>query len=87
MFRDYKNARAFKKAQETVADGDIVCGTYSDDGDPLYFTAPRESTEEEIRDRAFAARNGRPLSRVERHLVELAASRSADGGIQDNVGG
>ena len=35
MFRDYKNARAFKKAQETVADGEIVCGTYSDNGDPL----------------------------------------------------
>ena len=88
MFRDWKirnrkNTRAFKKAQETVVDGDIVCGTYSDNGEPLYFTAPRESSEEEIRDRAFTARNGRPLSRVERHLLELATARSADSGAQD----
>ncbi|MCH2506588.1 MAG: hypothetical protein MK125_13695 [Dehalococcoidia bacterium] len=80
MFRDYKNARAFKKAQETVADGEIVCGTYSDNGDPLYFTAPREATEDEIRDRAFAARNGRPLSQVERHLLELAEGQRANAG-------
>ena len=80
MFRDYKNARAFKKAQETVADGEIVCGTYLDDGEPLYFTAPRESTEQDIRDRAFEARNGRPMSRTERHLLELAEGRKVNAG-------
>ena len=80
MFRDRKNARAFKKAQETAVDGEVVCGTYSDNGDPLYFTAPKESSEEEIRDLAFPARNGRPLSRVERHLLELAERQRANAG-------
>tara|TARA_R110002020_G_scaffold94671_5_gene227586 strand:- start:3506 stop:3751 length:246 start_codon:yes stop_codon:yes gene_type:complete len=80
MFRDLKNARAFKKASETAAEDEIVCGTYTDDGEPLYFTAPREATEDEIRDRAFAARNGRPLSTVERHLLELAESQRPNAG-------
>jgi len=80
LFKDRKNVKAFKKAQEKAGDDEIVCGTYSDNGDPLYFTAPREATEDEIRDRAFAARNGRPLSQTERHLLELAEGQRTNAG-------
>ncbi len=80
MLKKRRNARAFQKAQDQAADGEIVCGTYLDDGEPLYFTAPRESTEQEIRDRAFEARNGRPMSRTERHLLELAEGQKINAG-------
>jgi hypothetical protein len=75
LFKDRKNVKAFKKAQEKAGDDEIVCGTYDDNGEPLYFTAPRGTSEEEIRNLAFAAKNGRPLSLLENGLLDMAEER------------
>ena len=75
LFKNRKNSKAFKKAQESAGDEEIVGGTYDSNGEPLYFTAPRGATEEEIRDLAFASRNGRPMSNLENGLLSMAEER------------
>ena len=75
LFKNRKNSKAFKKAQGNAKDEEIVCGTYDSNGEPLYFTAPRGATEEEIRNLAFASRNGRPMSNLENGLLNMAEKR------------
>lgn len=58
--------------------GLTVCGTLLASGEPRYFLAPETVTEDELRERAFEIREGRPMHRVERFALGVAlAEREA----------
>lgn len=68
---------SFADASEACPEGHQVCGTYRGEK-PVYFLAPADASDEEIRDLAFELRHGRPIG-VERdlgHLAELLGVRA-----------
>ena len=75
MLKTFRNKKAFQRASETAADDEIVCGTLIDDK-PVYFTMPKEATEDEVRAKAFEVRTGRSMSRVEETLLSKAETTS-----------
>lgn len=54
--------------------GMSVCGTFKD-GKPLYFLASPDATDDRIRELAFEAQNGRPMTEDELRLLNLVKSR------------
>jgi hypothetical protein len=49
-----------------------ICGTLLKSGAPRYFLMPAAAPDEDIRDRAFAVREGRDISDYEKLLLEQA---------------
>ncbi len=76
MFRNLRNRRSFQKTLADTDDGEMVCGTVDLDGNPLYFTMPREATDREVRAEAFRVRHGRRMSHLEEKLLDIAEMRS-----------
>ena len=70
MFKKSKNKRSFERAKATAADDEIVCATLKDDK-PIYFTMPEDSSQADVRAKAFEIRTGREMSKVERALVDI----------------
>ena len=69
---DYLAAAAAAKEHDLS-----VCGTYRGDK-PIYFLAAKEASDEQLRDAAFEAQNGRPMSEGERQILAAALERSPD---------
>lgn len=59
---------AFQRAKESAGEGEVVCGYTDENGQPHYFVVKADATPEEMRARAFHAKHGRPMSRVEEML-------------------
>lgn len=71
-----ENKRAFKEAQRKAKkSGSTVCGVLHD-GVPVYFTVPKDASQPQIADAAFAAVNGRPRTDTERMLGHMAESQA-----------
>ena len=70
MFKQFKNRKAFARAEEAKADNEIICATLIDEK-PVYFTMPSSASESEVREKAFEVRTGREMSKIERTLVEI----------------
>lgn len=85
-----RNRAAFLKAQRAAGEDGRVCGTYSEDGEPLYFVVSRDATDDEVRLRAFEAKHGRPMNHAE-ELLAMAQSgdlvREAEAAIGRYLGG
>ncbi len=76
MFTRRRERKAFQKTKAAAADGAVmVCGTYGPDGDPRYFTMPKEATDAEIAERAFQVRYGRPQTEAELFLKRVIDER------------
>lgn len=60
-----------KASAEAAEHGLSVCGTFKE-GRPLYFLVDAEATEGDVRDAAFEAVNGRPISDDERQMIAEA---------------
>tara|TARA_B100001750_G_scaffold245772_1_gene266222 strand:+ start:226 stop:456 length:231 start_codon:yes stop_codon:yes gene_type:complete len=75
MLKTFRNKKAFQRANESANDDEIVCGTLIDDK-PVYFTMPKDSTEDEVRARAFEVRTGRSMSKIEETLLSIAETTS-----------
>lgn len=73
MFKTFRNRRAFEQAAQQAGDDEIVCGTLIDDK-PVYFLMPADATEADVRERAFEVRTGRPMTKIERTLLDIAAT-------------
>lgn len=65
----------FDSAQAAAADTDMVCAAVLPDGTPKYFVVPKDSPDDDIRDRSFEIREGRPPSTYERWLLQQAIER------------
>lgn len=63
-----RSSRAFRRAQEAAGEDEMVCGYWDAKGKPRYFVAPRGADEVELRQRAFEAKNGRPMTEGEQLL-------------------
>jgi hypothetical protein len=64
---DYEAARAH--AEEI---GWRLHGTYRKDGTPVYFVLAPEAEDQEIHDKAFEIREGRPINEYEKWGIEVA---------------
>jgi len=73
MFKTFRNRRAFEQAALEAGDDEIVCGTLIDDK-PVYFTMPADATEAQVRERAFEVRTGRPMTKIEHTLLDIAVT-------------
>lgn len=67
------NAERFQRAREACPDGHMVCGIKGEP--PVYFSIHADATDEEIAQRAFEVRNGRPMSQAEEILSREARLR------------
>jgi hypothetical protein len=54
-----------------------ICGTLLHDGTPKYFTVDPETDDDEIEDRAFEIREGRPKTAYERWAMQIAKQRKS----------
>lgn len=73
--RDRRNRRQFEKAKsEAARSGGTVCGTVRADGTPVYFVVPEGASDDEVRAEAFKIREGRPMGKLERQLLDIARS-------------
>lgn len=73
----WKNRRAFAKAKSRAEKaGEIVCGAIRKDGTPVYFTAPSDAAEHQLRELAFSAVEGRPMTDGERMLAAMAQNHA-----------
>jgi hypothetical protein len=70
--RDDANRQAFEDAQATCPEGWMVCGVLLKNGEPHYFHAPAESTDDSLRDLAFFHREGRHMNNYERQVMAEA---------------
>jgi hypothetical protein len=70
-----RNADRFAQARALCTEGQMVCGTIAEDGEPRYFIMPSTATNEEIEKRAFEVRNGRPMNQAEEILSREARIR------------
>jgi hypothetical protein len=66
IFDDWESAVSAK------ADDQQICGTLLKSGEPRYFLMKADAADDEVRDRAFAVREGREISEYERMLLERA---------------
>ena len=66
------NAEAFAEAEANCPDGHTVCATLAEDGRPLYFHAPVNTTVDNMRELAFRCRNGRDMSSYEKAVLAEA---------------
>lgn len=66
IFDDWESAVSAK------TDDVQICGTLLKSGEPRYFLMPASAADDDIRDRAFAVREGRDISDYERLLIEQA---------------
>lgn len=66
------NAAAYALVAEKAAGNESVCATLAENGAPLYFLAPLEASDDEIQEKAFARRHGRPMSGSEKILRDYA---------------
>lgn len=70
------NKRAFREARSKAKkSGSQVCGVLHD-GVPVYFTVPKDASDAQIADAAFAAVNGRPRNDTERMLGHMAEAQA-----------
>lgn len=68
----------FDEAQAAAQDQDrIVCGTLTHEGEPRYYLMAPDASDEAIRDRGFEIREGRPPSRYEHWLLEVARAEAS----------
>ena len=70
--QEAENAAAFAEAEAACPDGHTVCATLADDGRPLYFHAPVNSTVDNMRELAFRCVNGRDMSSYEKAVLAEA---------------
>lgn len=75
MFKTFKNKKSFARARAAKAENEIVCATLVNEK-PVYFTMPEDSTEAEVRGKAFEIRTGREMSKIERTLLEIVEVQS-----------
>ena len=75
MFKNFRNKQAYKRAISAKASDEIVCATLVNEK-PVYFTMPEDSTEAEVRGKAFEIRTGREMSKIERTLVDIVEVQS-----------
>tara|TARA_E500000331_G_scaffold43627_1_gene36332 strand:- start:842 stop:1069 length:228 start_codon:yes stop_codon:yes gene_type:complete len=75
MFKTFKNKKSFARASAAKAENEIVCATLVNEK-PVYFTMPEDSTEAEVRGKAFEIRTGREMSKIERTLLEIVEVQS-----------
>lgn len=66
--RNRRNRAAFDRARETAGEDGMVCGFNDEDGTPRYFVVARGAPDDEIRERIFEVRNGRPMTKAEKML-------------------
>jgi len=66
------NRYAYQKAVRAAADNEVVCGTVTEKGQPVYFTMPADADDHQVRSRAFELRHGRPMSSVEETMLDIA---------------
>lgn len=74
VFETYEEAVLSREDPERT----IVCGVRMEDESARYFVMPIDAQDDEIADRAFEIRNGRPVSNYERTIRELAERRTVD---------
>lgn len=77
MLKRFRARRKFRKAAAQVSDNEVLCGTYTPEGEPVYFTAPANAPDDMMRRLAFEARWGRPMSKYEEMLLEHAKARKS----------
>jgi TPP-dependent 2-oxoacid decarboxylase len=75
MFKTFRNKQAYKRASSAKASDEIVCATLVNEK-PVYFHMPKDSTEAEVRAKAFEIRTGREMSKIERTLVDIVEVQS-----------
>jgi len=71
MFKKTLNKRAYRDASEKLKENEMLCGTMSGDR-PVYFSMAKDSTDGEIREKAFEIREGRKMTNVEKTLLSIA---------------
>ena len=71
MFKKVLNRKAYRDASEKLKENEMLCGTMSGDR-PVYFSMEKDSTDSEIREKAFEIREGRKMTKVERTLLSIA---------------
>lgn len=64
----------FDEASVAKGDGQMLCGTLDHEKVAHYFVMPVDASDEQISDRAFEIREGRPRSEYERWLMKTAES-------------
>lgn len=70
---------SFTFARATCPDGHVVAGGFDRKGKPFYFHVPVDASDDDVRARAFEAREGRPMTPYESALM-AEAERRHDGG-------
>lgn len=71
MFKKALNKKAYRDASEKLKETEMLCGTISGDK-PVYFSMEKDSTDGEIREKAFEIREGRKMTKVEKSLLSIA---------------
>lgn len=71
----------FDSAQATAGDADMVCAAVLPDGTPKYFVVPKDMPDDQIRDRSFQIREGRPPSTYEQWLLAQALERKQSSNV------
>lgn len=77
--RKAAHAQYERERQKAAEEGLVLCGTYLDDGTPVYYTVPPDADDLEIQTKAFTIRQGRPPSAGEGLLTAMAARRQRRG--------
>lgn len=61
----------YAAAAAALPEGHTLCGTYRGK-DPVYFYAPKDADDQQMRELSFEAQNDRQLSGYEQSLLRLA---------------
>ncbi|RMF61175.1 MAG: hypothetical protein D6746_05885 [Bacteroidetes bacterium] len=71
---------SFEQARSECPPGSSVAGTVTHSGKPLYFVVRAEDPDSKVRELAFEAREGRPMTALEKTLLRIAEERNAERG-------
>jgi hypothetical protein len=71
VFEDFDSAAAAKH------DGQMICGVRLEDQSDRYFLMPVTASNEDVSRRSFEIYHGKPMSRYQEFVMELALRRLA----------
>jgi hypothetical protein len=61
----------YEAAAEAKADDEMICGTRLLDETPRYFIMPADAPDDDVEERSFTIRHGRPKSSYERFIASF----------------
>jgi len=63
------NEADYLSAKANCPEGQMVCGVITKTGRPVYFHAPKDAGEEDVRAAGFRLREGREMNEYEKQVV------------------